>query len=155
MDDEERKRKAREKARAWRLANPGREKANKKAYRERDPEAYREMRRLAYTRYADENRETVRAKARAVREQLRAEAISAYGGRCACPGCHVHHAELMTIDHINGDGGEHRRQLGRSTREFYKWLKRQGYPPEFQALCGSCNLAKSNRPHCPLSGQDH
>jgi hypothetical protein len=90
-----------------------------------------------------------------VREQLKAEAVAAYGGRCACPGCHVHHAELLTIDHINGDGGAHRKQLGRSSRDFCKWLKKQGYPAAFQALCGSCNLAKSDRPQCPLAGQDH
>jgi hypothetical protein len=82
-------------------------------------------------------------------------AITAYGGRCACPRCHVRHVELLTIDHVNGDGADHRRALGRGTRDFYRWLEKRGYPPEYQALCGSCNLAKSDRAACPLASQEH
>ena len=155
MDEEERRRRKREWAREYRRNNRDRVDASKQRYRERDPKAFMAMRRAASARYSEKNREAIRVKAREVHEQLKAEAVAAYGGRCACPGCHVHHAELMTIDHINGDGGEHRRQLGRSSRDFYRWLKKQGYPPGFQALCGSCNLAKSDRPECPLVGQDH
>jgi hypothetical protein len=34
-------------------------------------------------------------------------------------------------------------------------LKRHGYPPAFQLLCGSCNLAKGTNDKCPLAGEDH
>jgi hypothetical protein len=155
MTDEERRAKAAQKAREWRLANPEREKATKKAYREADPERWQAMRQAAHARYAEKNREKMRATQNAKRERLRAEAIVAYGSRCACPGCHVHHAELLTIDHTNGDGAEHRKALGRGSRDLYAWLQKNGYPDSFQLLCGSCNLAKSNKPQCPLFGQEH
>lgn len=77
------------------------------------------------------------------------------GGECACPGCHVKHLELLTIDHIDGGGAEHRRSLGKSTRDFYLWLKRNEYPAGFQVLCGSCNLAKGTKAACPVAGEEH
>jgi len=113
------------------------------------------MRAASATRYAEKHREEIRAKRRAELERLRAAAITAYGGRCACPGCHVHHVELLTIDHMNGDGATHRRSLGKSSRDFYRWLEKQNYPSGYQAFCGSCNLAKSDREACPLAGREH
>lgn len=155
MDDAERRAKAAQKAREWRLANPERERATKAAYRASNPERWRAMRQAAATRYAEKNREQIRAKRRTELARLKAAAVAAYGGRCSCPGCHVHHIELLTIDHINGDGGQHRRALGASSRDFYRWLEKQGYPAGYQVLCGSCNLAKSDRPACPLTGLEH
>lgn len=67
----------------------------------------------------------------------------------------MHHAELLTIDHVNGGGNAHRKVIGRGSKDFYRWLKRNNYPPGFQALCGSCNLAKAGRAACPLAGQEH
>lgn len=147
----------RARAAEWRAApgNVDRERATKARLKAEQPERWHAQKRAASFRYNEAHRQELRDKNNAKRERLRAEALAAYGERCACPGCHVVHAELLTIDHINGDGAEHRRSLGRGTRDFYGWLKRQGYPPEFQALCGSCNIAKGTRPECPLHGQDH
>jgi hypothetical protein len=89
------------------------------------------------------------------RERCRIQVIEAYGGRCNCPGCHVVHAELLTVDHVNGDGAEHRRSLGKSTRDMYWWIVKNGFPDDFQLLCGSCNMAKRDNDKCPLAGQDH
>jgi hypothetical protein len=140
-----------ERARQWRLDNPERERATKAAYRAAHPE----QRKATNARYIEKNRDAINAKAQATRAQFRADAIAAYGGHCACPGCHVHHAELMTIDHINGDAHHRQSPRNRSTGDFYRWLAKQGYPADYQLLCGSCNLAKSNRAQCPLAGQDH
>jgi hypothetical protein len=96
----------------------------------------------------------VRDRLNAKRVRLRAEVIEAYGGRCNCPGCHVVHAELLTVDHVNGDGHLHRKNM-RSTRDVYALIKKLGFPPEYQMLCGSCNLAKADKDKCPLAGEDH
>src|SRR6266581_3629242 len=93
--------------------------------------------------------------AAAARRADRAQVIEAYGGRCNCPGCHVVHAELLTIDHLNGDGAQHRRNGGRSGYRFYRLLITLGFPGDVQLLCGSCNLAKADRGKCPLAGQEH
>jgi len=146
---------AAERTREWRQrpGNAERERATKAAKREADPERWSAQKRASSKRYAEAHRAEVRAKANATRVELREAAILAYGGRCNCPGCHVHHAELLTVDHVHG--GARHRQNRRSTRDIYRWLQKSGYPPEFQLLCGSCNLAKSDKAACPLAGVEH
>lgn len=146
-----------ERTRAWRQrpGNAERERATKAAYKAANPEKVAAQKAASHARHYAANRERHCEQARAVREALRAEIVEAYGGVCACPGCHVHHAVLLTVDHVAGDGAEHRRQLGRSTRDLYRWIKRHDFPPEFQLLCGSCNLAKGTDDKCPLAGEDH
>lgn len=68
----------------------------------------------------------------------KAEAFNAYGG-CHCVGCGETDMECLSIDHINQNGAEHRRQTdcGGGSR-FYKWLKVNGYPSGFRVLCMNC-----------------
>jgi hypothetical protein len=55
--------------------------------------------------------------------------------------------EFLSIDHVNGGGGEHRRKL--KTTSMYHWLRRQGYPSGFAVLCMNCNFAKGHFGECP------
>lgn len=146
----------RQRAREWRQlpGNKEREAARKTAWKVAHPEEWAARRKASSVRYIEKNREGLRAKRNSLRADLRTAAIIAYGGRCNCFGCHVHHAVLLTIDHVHGDA-HHRSSRGRSTRDLYRRLQRLGYPPEYQLLCGSCNLAKSDREQCPLAGEDH
>jgi hypothetical protein len=155
MLTEEQREKNRQKTREWyqKPGNADRQKAYKAAQRQRDPERWYAQRRAAAARYNEKHREENRQKAREKREELRLLVIDAYGGRCNCPGCHVHHQELLTVDHVNG-GASHR-QNRRSTRDIYREIQKLGFPPQFQLLCGSCNLAKSDGVACPLEGQEH
>jgi len=74
------------------------------------------------------------------------EAFDAYGGPvCVC--CKEDEYDFMTIDHINGGGGAHRKEIGNYS--IYFWLKKNGYPPGFQVLCFSCNFAKGHFGMCP------
>jgi hypothetical protein len=145
----------RERARRWREKpeNKARQAAQKKAFAQAHPEILRERKQAHYER----NAEAIKAKQRVYgaerRAALRAEVIAAYGCRCACPGCHVVHAELLTVDHVAG-GASHR-QNRRSTRDIYAQIKAEGFPPTYQLLCGSCNLAKSSGAACPIAGEDH
>jgi hypothetical protein len=87
---------------------------------------------------------------------IKLDAFNAYGGaKCACCGFDLF--DGLTIDHINGDGAAHRKAFGGGRRGAgtitYLWLKRNGYPPGFQVLCGGCNLAKGTKDHCPHKGE--
>jgi hypothetical protein len=74
--------------------------------------------------------------------RLQAEAVEAYGG-FVCNWCGIDEPFVLTIDHVNNDGNEHRKQIGSiGGHKFYKWLKDNGYPPGFQVLCMNCNHAK-------------
>lgn len=70
---------------------------------------------------------------------LKLGAITAYGGKCAC--CGERELEFLAIDHINGGGGAHRRTLGSGSCNFYRLLKRTGYPVGYRVLCFNCNFS--------------
>lgn len=80
--------------------------------------------------------------------RLKAEIIEAYGGKCVC--CGETTFEFLSIDHINGKGNEHRRQLKSEGIGLYNWLKKHTFPKDnYQLLCYNCNMAKSLYGICP------
>ena len=88
-------------------------------------------------------------------DRIQAEIVEAYGGfKCAC--CGETEPMFLTIDHVNNDGAEHRRQIGAKPGSgFYQWLKSEGYPPGFQVLCMNCNFGKHrNGGVCPHQMKD-
>ena len=86
------------------------------------------------------NKEHCKEVARARDRKRREEVLKHYGGKCACCGESAYH--FMSIDHINGGGYKHRKEIGNFGRNFYKWLIKNNFPNGFQVLCHNCNLAK-------------
>jgi hypothetical protein len=60
---------------------------------------------------------------------------------------------FLSLDHIDGGGNKHRKELfgdkGESGLSLYRWAKNNGYPPIFQVLCMNCNHAKHVLGVCP------
>ena len=79
------------------------------------------------------------------RLRIRQEVLNHYGVTCAC--CGEKTQEFLTVDHMNGGGGKHRKQIKGGT--IYSWLKRNNYPEGFQILCFNCNQAKYIYGVCP------
>lgn len=77
-----------------------------------------------------------------------------YGEVCACCGAS---REFLTLDHIDGNGHEHRKAIGSSGGvAFYRWIIRNGFPPGYQSLCWNCNCAKAMYGICPhLKGKQN
>ena len=79
------------------------------------------------------------------------EVLIAYSGAppsCAC--CGESTLQFLAIDHVNGDGGAIRRRTGLNAgAAYYRFLKREGFPPGRQVLCHNCNLAKGFYGKCP------
>lgn len=65
---------------------------------------------------------------------------------CAC--CGEKEIHFLTIDHINGGGTKHFKEIGMGT-SFYRWLINNKFPPGFQVLCFNCNCAKGHFGICP------
>jgi hypothetical protein len=84
------------------------------------------------------------------RRAVRKSVFDHYGWTCACCGS----ADGPAIDHVNGDGGEHRAQIGivggGASERVYRWLIANGFPAGFQTLCRPCNSSKQNGPACRL-----
>lgn len=72
--------------------------------------------------------------------------FSHYGWTCACCGS----AERPSIDHVNGDGKEHRAAIASGSINLYRWLVRNNFPSGFQTLCMPCNSSKGRSSHCRL-----
>lgn len=80
--------------------------------------------------------------------QLKREIVDAYGGKCEC--CEESTIEFLTIDHINGDGAEHRRKIGGKGRRIYAEIKREGFPKDrYRLLCLNCNISLGFYGYCP------
>lgn len=88
-------------------------------------------------------------------DKLKLECYDAYGGRfCAC--CGEREMNFLTMDHIENDGADWRREhFGENNGKggginFYEWAKRNSYPPGFQVLCWNCQNGKRfNGGVCP------
>lgn len=111
----------------------------------------RHARRLRERREDPEVRERYNAygrkKEQGQRLKRKLQVIDAYGGKCAC--CGETEPIFLSVDHINGDGAEHRRQIGGSA-QLPRWLIQNGFPEGFQILCHNCNMAKHiNGGVCP------
>lgn len=74
------------------------------------------------------------------KDALKLEIFNVYGGpHCACPNrCSVKQILVLTIDHIDGGGNQHRKEIKGS---FYKWLKKNNFPPGYRVLCMNCNFS--------------
>jgi hypothetical protein len=82
---------------------------------------------------------------------LKIEAFKHYGGvRCIC--CGIEEPTFLSLDHINNNGAQHRKELGwaSSGLNFYRWLKIHNYPDlGLQVLCHNCNIGKEINGVCP------
>jgi hypothetical protein len=98
------------------------------------------------------NAQHYRQKGKEFHIRLKYAAFNAYGGaKCAC--CDETSIEFLTIDHINGHGNDHRRQIGGSGYKTYQWLKKNAYPSGFRVLCFNCNSARGAFGYCPHERQ--
>lgn len=91
-------------------------------------------------------------KQRIKRLEIKSSILTHYGnGKLACVKCGFRDIRALSIDHIDGGGGEHRRVLKRGGLSFYKWLRDNNYPDGFQTLCMNCQMIKSYRQDVPMS----
>ena len=64
-------------------------------------------------------------------------------GKIKCEICENNDMDVLTLDHINGGGNKHRRELGGSNfcgGTFYTWIIKNNYPDGFRVLCRNCNF---------------
>lgn len=81
-----------------------------------------------------------------IRRRRKDRVFAAYGGYC-CRCCGETRREFLQIDHVNNDGYQHRKRIGKAS--LYNWLIKNNFPPGFQVLCSSCNFAKGHFGECP------
>ena len=111
---------------------------------------------LRKKRYADSDKTEQLTKDAVIRRERRHRILEHYGGKCAC--CGETEPSFLAIDHIDGGGNEHRRQIGNnphnrcgsSSTQFAKWIEKNNFPDTLQLLCHNCNMGKHlNAGICP------
>lgn len=104
----------------------------------------------------ESRKELIREQQREYDLSIKMKVIEGYGGKCSCPGCNIDTLEFLTIDHINNDGAEDRRQNGKkSGGKLYRWLIKNNFPKDkYQLLCYNCNCAKGFFGYCPHDKPD-
>lgn len=72
-----------------------------------------------------------------------------YGHKCQWEeGCDVIDSDMLQVDHINGGGNQHRRQI---KTDIYSWLINNNFPLGYRLLCANhnckhrANLGKAKR----------
>lgn len=131
---------------AWREDNPTYTKQYMKGRREGvigpyGPEDRVDWRERNRAEFLAAKRESTNRRRREVFE----EALQRYGRCCYC--CGEREPLCLGLDHIEGKGNEHRREIKMRAA---LWAKRNGWPPLFRVACHSCNLAAHlNGGTCP------
>jgi len=149
-------------ARKYYLANRVEILARTKAYNQANPELKRKSSRAWYEanterksaldkKWRDANKSGITAKRHAREWKLKHEVWAQYGGaKCAC--CGAAEQEFLTVDHVNGGGGKHRKEIRENgSHNIYTWLKKHKYPDkhEYRVLCMNCNWAFGMYGRCP------
>lgn len=76
------------------------------------------------------------------------QVLEHYGTKCAC--CEQDGPIFLTVDHIDGNGEKHRKEIKKYGSGFYRWLIDQNFPCGFQILCYNCNMGRHrNGGICP------
>ncbi len=85
------------------------------------------------------------------------EVMDAYGGPI-CVGCGLDEVLILQMDHINGGGHKHAKEIG-GRGKIYQWLRKNNFPPGFRVLCPNCNTRAArglpfpndlrSKPQCP------
>ena len=129
-DSEKSKKYFRDYNRIWRLNPINRAKTNiwRRSYAKRNPKIIA----LGRKRYNVKQRNKV---------------LEYYGNYCHC--CGENEIKFLSIDHINGGGTKHRKQIGGGGTSLYLWLIKNNFPIGFQILCYNCNMAKGLYGKCP------
>lgn len=108
--------------------------------RQKDPEKYRARCRTWHTKHTEQKK--------IERRLVKYHVVAELGGNCAC--CGEDDLRFLTIDHINQDGKQHRREVGGSGHHVYLDIKRLGCPKDrFRVLCWNCHMATSRGDICP------
>lgn len=106
-------------------------------------EYFKEWQKQLRLKRTDVERSAYNLRRRQENESYREQVLSHYGKKCAC--CGDTHLDFLQIDHVNGGGCKHRRQIG----SLMRWLVRQGFPDDFRTLCANCNFARGLHGCCP------
>lgn len=126
------------KSKIYYFANKENYRRIRKQWRAANKEVVTETKRKSYLK----NRLNILNSQREYGKTIKNRVMAHYGnGESKCVSCGFSDINALSIDHVNGNGSSHRKEVGSGGR-FYHWLIRNNYPLGFQVLCYNCNWLK-------------
>lgn len=120
-------------------------KAARKVWSRRDYDKHRDRCTKHARRYYAANRGRHNAWVNQRNIEIKLEVLTHYGLdgtlRCCWPDCPVNDVDMLTLDHIEENGAQDRRENG--THSPYRRLIRNNFPSGFQTLCGGHQFKKT------------
>lgn len=89
--------------------------------------------------------EIERARHRETQSNLRKKFIDMYGGKCDC--CGIEDIDVLSMEHINRDGAQARRE--RTSMTEYRLAIKTYQPEKYKILCRNCNSGGHINGDCP------
>lgn len=78
--------------------------------------------------------------------KMKLEMLAAFDCMCSC--CGESHPDLLTLDHVENNGGEHRKTM--NEQQCMRLARREGWDKsKWDCLCFNCNCAKAHYGGCP------
>lgn len=106
-------------------------------------DCFREYSRIHNRKKYSKEPERFRKSQREYTKRIKEEVIGHYSPTLTCAKCGFDDIRALSIDHIDGGGVQHRKEIKRSSgKDFYQWLKSSDYPNNFQVLCMNCQFIK-------------
>ena len=119
-----------------------------RAYHARTKERRAEVSKKSY----QTNKDDICTQHRAYNQTVRLDVLTHYGGQCAC--CEEAQLEFLALDHTDGGGNKHRKELKKWGSAYYLWVKKNGYPEGYRVLCHNCNQSLGHYGYCPHDAQE-
>lgn len=121
---------------------------NDSKYREQEIARIRERRKNDPKYNSIEYKESEKKRKLLEEKMVKIKCLTYYSNKdvpvCNC--CNENNIDKLTIDHINGGGRKHIKEVG---NKIYRWTKKNNFPQGYQVLCFNCNLGKHNKSLCP------
>jgi len=117
---------SREYMRNWRLKHPDYNRKYMEKYYSEHPEQCKASRRKSREKY---------------RKKIRLEILELLGNKCVR--CEESDVRCLQVDHINGGGGQERKQFTSTTQMFKRIVEKiKAGSKDYQILCANCNWKK-------------
>lgn len=121
------------------------QKINSRRSRLNNPESVKIRKKRNYLKYRGKYTEYYKERYRLCRLEM----LEHYSnGKLLCACCGESNYDFLTLDHMDGGGVKHRKEVGASNLP--NWLKKNDYPEGYQVLCYNCNCGRQrNAGICP------
>jgi hypothetical protein len=101
--------------------------------------------------HRDRTGDNGRAYQRNIKQARRRKVIDHYGGKCLC--CGETQWQFLAIDHKDGGGNIHRKEVAQRGNSMVGWIIANEYPDLFEIRCHNCNQARGFYGVCPHERQ--